>query len=109
MRKTKGKACNGTVDGVSYAFLVDGVDGSSFFGLPFGRRMDTAKKLVEFQDHAEHAYVDTKMKKTLPAVKKWVRDNKPDQFLAAWTSETDFYHDDSVKIFYTQREDEEQS
>ena len=108
MRKTKEKACYGTVDGVSYAFRVDGVDGGDFFGLPFGRRLDTTKKLIAFQDRAKHVeYADAKRKSALQAVKEWVKENKPSQFFAIWTSETDFYHDDSVEIFYAKEEDEQ--
>ena len=109
MRKTKGKACYGTVDGRTYAFRVDGVDGREFFGLPFGRRLEAMRKLIEFQDEtAKHVeYVGTKRKKILPAVKEWVKDVQPSQFFAIWTSETDFYHDDSVKISYTTKEEEQ--
>ena len=106
MRKTKGKACYGTVDGRTYAFRVDGVDGGEFFCSPFGRRLETMKKLIEFQDETEkHEYIRTKRRKILPAVKEWVKDTKPSQFFAVWNSETDFYHDDSVKIFYTKEEE----
>ena len=107
MRKTKGKACYGTVDGQTYAFRVEGVDGGDLFGVPFGRRLEAMKKLFEFQDETEkHEYIRTKRRKILPAVKEWVKDTKPSQFFAVWNSETDFYHDDSVKIFYTKEEEQ---
>ena len=109
MRKTNGKACYGTVEGRTYAFRVDGVDGGEFFGLPFGRRLEAMKKLIKFQDEtAKHVeYVGTKRRKILPAVKEWVRDTKPSQFFAVWNSETDFYQEDSVEIFYLKEEDEQ--
>ena len=105
MRKTKGKACYGTVEGVNYAFRVNGVDGSEFFCLPWERRMEAINRLMAFQYRAKHVgYSDGSQR----AVKEWVKDNQPSQFFAVWTSETDIYHDDSVEIFYTTKEDEEQ-
>ena len=105
MRKTKGKACYGTVDGVSYAFRVDGVDGADFFGLPFGRRMEVTNRLMAFQYRAKHVgYSDGSQK----AVKEWVKDNQPSQFLAFWRSGR-FFHDDSIEIFYTTMEEDEQN
>jgi len=98
------KSCYGSTGGRSYAFRVEGVDGS-FFGQIFGRQIDALRALKAFQDRAKHvAYVKGSQK----AVREWVRDNNPDQFLAVWTSETDFYKDDSIKIFYTNREEEEE-
>ena len=92
-----------TTSGRSCAFRVDGVDGT-FVGKKFGQQLEMLRALKAFQDDAEHvAYV----KGNLRAVKEWVRDNNPSQFFAVWTSETDFYHDDSVEIFYTLREEEQ--
>ena len=105
MRKTKGKACYGSTGGRSYAFRVDGVDGA-FLGQIFGRQIDALRKLKAFQDQAKHV---TYVKGSQKAVKEWVKENNPDQFLAVWTSETDFYREDSIEIFYTNREDEEQN
>ena len=60
-----------------------------------------------FQDETEkHEYIRTKRRKILPAVKEWVKDTKPSQFFAVWNSETDFYHTDSVEIFYTKEEEQ---
>lgn len=108
MRKTKGKPFFGrTTSGRSCAFCVDGVDGT-FVGKNFGQQIDSLHKLKAFQDTAKcKAYVDTKRRKALAAVKEWVRDNQPSQFFAVWTSETDFYKDDSVEIFYAKEEDEQ--
>ena len=99
------KAYYGTVEGVSYAFRVNGVDGMSFFGLPYGRRMEVTNKLMAFQYRAKHVgYSDGSQK----AVKEWVKDNQPSQFFAFWRSSGRFYHDDYIEIFYT-KEEEEQS
>ena len=103
MRKTKGKAFYGTVDGVSYAFRVDGVDGGDFFGLPFGRRIEVTNKLMAFQYRAKHVgYSDGSQK----AVKEWVKDIQPSQFFAFWRSGR-FHHDDYVEIFYTKQVEEQ--
>ena len=96
-----------TTGGRSCAFRVDGVDGT-FMGQKIGRQIDSLRMLKAFQDRAKVAYVDTKRKKPLSAVKEWVKENKPSQFFAVWTPETDFYHDDSIEIFYL-KEDEEQN
>jgi len=104
MRKTKKAYCV-TVEGVSYAFRVDGVNGT-FRGQIFERQIDALSKLKAFQDRAEHV---AHFRGSQKAVKEWVKDNNPSQFFAWWISETDFYHDDSIEIFYTNREDEEQS
>ena len=104
MRKTKGKACYGTVEGVSYAFRVDGVDGGEFFGLPFGRRMEAINRLMSFQYRAKHVgYSEVSQK----AVKEWVKNVQPSQFFAFWRSGR-FYHDEYIEIFYTKQEEEEE-
>ena len=94
-----------TTSGRSCAFRVDGVDGT-FVGKNFGRQLEMLRALKAFRDRAEHV---AHVRGSQRAVKAWVKENKPSQFFAVWTPETDFYHDDSVEIFYTQREDEEQS
>jgi len=106
MRKTRRKAFYGTVGERSYAFRVDGVDGAEFFGLHFVRRIPAFEKLIKFEaETAKHvAYVKGSQK----AVREWVREKKPSQFFAWWISETDFYKDDSIKICYTTKEDEEE-
>ena len=98
------KAYYGTVEGVSYAFRVDGVDGGEFFGLPFGRRMEATNRLMAFQYRAKHVgYSEVSQK----AVKEWVKDVQPSQFFAFWRSSGRFYHDDYIEIFYTKQEEEE--
>ena len=104
MRRLSKKACYGTVHGSSYAVLIDGVDGD-FFTRPFGRQLDDWRKIEDFKATAKHGYADSKWKPTMSAVKEWVRLYEPKQFFAVWNSETDFYHDDSVKIFYTKEEE----
>jgi len=102
-KKAGRKTCCVTVEGVSYAFCVNGVNGT-FRGQIFERQIDALSKLKAFQDRAEHvAHVRGSQK----AVREWVREKKPSQFFAWWISETDFYHDDSVEIFYTKQEEEQ--
>ena len=103
MRKVGRKTCYGSTAGRTYAFRVDGVDGT-FLGQCFGRQIDSFHKLKAFQDKAKRkAYVNTKRRAALAAVKEWVKENKPAQFFAVWTSETDFYQEDSVEIFYEEQ------
>lgn len=90
-----------TTSGRSCAFCVDGVDGT-FIGKTFGRQLETLRALKAFRDQATHV---AHVKGSQRAVKEWVKENKPSQFFAVWNSETDFYHDDSVKIFYTKEEE----
>ena len=101
------KTCYGSTAGRVYAFRVDGVDGA-FLGQSFGRQIDSFHKLKAFQDNAKHkVYIDTKRRAALAAVKEWVRENKPSQFLASWFCETPFYRQDSVEMFYLEEEDEQ--
>ena len=94
MRKTNGKAWYGTVEGVSYAFRVDGVDGGEFFGLPFGRRIEATNRLMAYQYRAKHVgYSEGNQK----AVKEWVKEVQPSQFFAFWRSGR-FYHDDYIEF-----------
>ena len=105
MRKTKGKACYGTVEGLSYAFRVDGVDGEEFFGLPPERRMEATNRLLAFQFRAKHVgYSEVSQK----AVKEWVKGIQPSQFFAFWRSGRVYHHDDYIEIFYTKQEEEEE-
>ena len=97
------KSCYGSTGGRSYAFRVDGVDGT-FIGKTFGRQLETLRALKAFRDQATHV---AHVKGSQRAVKEWVKENKPSQFFAVWTPETDFYHDDSIEIFYTPQEEEQ--
>ena len=91
-----------TTGGRSCAFRVDGVDGT-FLGKNFGRQLEMLRALKAFRDRAEHvAHVRCSQR----AVKEWVKDVQPSQFFAVWTSETDFYHDDSIEIFYDKQEEQ---
>ena len=101
MRKTGRKTCYGSTAGRAYAFRVDGVDGA-FLGQIFGRQIDSLHKLKAFQDQANHV---TYVKGSQKAVKEWVKENKPSQFLATWICETPFYREDSIEIFYTKEEE----
>ena len=97
MRKTRKKASYGTIEDRRYAFCVDGVDGASFFGQPFGRRIDAMKKLMSFAETAKSGHADATMK----AVREWVKLHEPSQFYAVWRADSPWYKDDSVEIFYT--------
>lgn len=60
------------------------------------------RAIHEFKKSAKKGWVGAKGKPTLPAVKKWIKDNKPDQYYAKWEQDSSFYKDDSVEIYYSE-------
>jgi hypothetical protein len=94
------KAVFGSNDGFSYAVNLNGAD-NEFFKQPFGRQLDTLKKVKEFTAKAKKGSVGAKGKPTLAAVKDWVKMNQPTQFYAKWKMDSKSYKDDSVEIYYT--------
>jgi hypothetical protein len=99
LEETKTKAIFGSDKDFSYAIKIDGIP-SDFITMPFGRKTEYNKVIKEFQDKAKTNYVDAKGKGTLPSVKKWVKEEKPNQFFAKWKKDSSSYKDDSVKIWY---------
>lgn len=99
LNEKKTKPIFGSDKTFSYAIKIDGIP-SDFISLPFGRKTEYNKIIKEFQDKAKKSYVGAKGKGTLPSVKKWVKENKPNQFFAKWKKDSSSYKDDSVKIWY---------
>jgi hypothetical protein len=93
------KTVFGSNDGFSYAVNLNGAD-NEFFKQPFGRQLDTLKKIKEFTAKAKKGSVGAKGKPTLAAVKDWVKMNQPTQFYAKWKMDSTSYKDDSVEIYY---------
>lgn len=83
----------------TYAYKVDGIT-PGFHTAPFGRQLDDLKKARTFMESAKSYHVGAKHRSTLAAVREWVKEHKPSQFYAKWTSDSDNYKDDSVQIFY---------
>jgi hypothetical protein len=98
----KKKAAFGTnkSDKFSYAVNIPLLDNNDFINMPFGRQIDDAKKVMEWKKDAKKGYVSAKGKATLPAVKKWIKENNPSEFYAKWPMDSGSYKDDSVEIFY---------
>jgi hypothetical protein len=87
-------------DGYTYAFRLNGID-PDFYKQPFGRQIDTLKKIKGFTDNAKKYHVGAKGKPTLQSVKNWVKMSEPTQFYARWKSDSDGYKDQSVEVHYT--------
>jgi len=82
----------------SYAFNID-IE-KDFFNKSFGQQLDTLKKVKEFCGNAKSSYVGAKRRPVMACVKEWIKLNKPTKFYCSWKTETEFYKDDSVQIFY---------
>lgn len=91
----------GSHGGFSYAVKVDGID-NEFFKLSFGQQLDHQKKANFLKSHPEIKveHVGAKGKATLAAVKQWVKEAKPTQFFAKWQSDSDYYKDDVVQVYF---------
>ena len=96
----KRKASFGKTKDMSYAVQIDSLDSNDFYTQAFGRQISDLKKADEFIKTAKKGYVDGKGKATLPAVRKWVKENQPSEFYAKWKSDSSWYKDDSIEIFY---------
>ncbi len=91
---------DGRSDGTSYAVKVDSLSSNDFLSQPFGRQLDDMKKLRAWKETASKAHAGAKGKSTMPAVRRWVRENKPAEFYARWKSDGPMWKDDSVEIYY---------
>lgn len=99
--KGKDKPFFGTADGMSYAVKLNGASpNNSFPQMGFGRIVDNRKLIGDFKASAKKGYVGAKGKPTLASVKKWVKENSPDEFYASWKADSSSYKDDSVEIYY---------
>lgn len=99
-RPRRRKPAFGTVDGMSYAVNVGSLDSNDFFKQPFGRQIDDMKRLRLWMETAKKGYAGAKGRATMPAVKRWVRENQPAEFYARWKADSSMYKDDSVEIHY---------
>lgn len=83
----------------SYAVKIDGVD-PAFLGKSMGQQTDDLAKIKAFKETAKKTHVDAKGKSSLAAVKAWVKMRQPDQYYAAWQTDSDNYKDDSVEVWF---------
>lgn len=88
-----------SINGFNFAYRVEGVEpGYHRFG--YGKKIRDIHNVNEFKMVAKSFYVGAKKKPTISAVRLWVKENKPSQFWACWKTDTDFYKDDSVQVWY---------
>jgi len=100
MKQKKRKAGIGVSDRHNYVGQINDLDSNEFFKQPFGRQLDDLKKVKKWKETAKKEYVGAKGKPTLPAVKRWIKDNKPSEYYAMWRQDSSSYKDDSVEIWY---------
>lgn len=89
----------GKVDKFNWAMKISGIP-ANYPTLPFGHQIDHRKKFKSFKDSAKSTHIDAKGKATLPAVKKWITENKPSEYYAKWQVDSKSYKDDVIEIFY---------
>ena len=100
MKVMKRKAIFGVHDKRSYAVNIDVLSTNNFFRQPFGRQLDDRRRINEWKNSAEIAFVNTKHKDTIVSVRAWVKEQKPTEFYAEWSSDSRMWKDDTVQIFY---------
>jgi hypothetical protein len=100
IEEAKRRPSFGTAEKKNYAVQINALDSNEFYKQSFGRSWDDRKRVDKFIDTAHTQYIDTKGMPTKKAVRDWVKNVKPDQFYASWTSDSKFYKDDNVKIYY---------
>ena len=84
----------------SFAVKLNNVTRNDFPKEGFRGEVDNRRAVDEFKKTAKKDGVDAKGKATLTAVKSWVKDNNPKEFYAKWKSDSKYYKDDGVSIFY---------
>jgi hypothetical protein len=88
-----------TQAGKNYAVKVDGVN-PRYYQQIFGRQLDDLKRINAFKLKAKSYHVGSKGKATLSAVRTWLKEQKPSQYFAVWTSDSSNYKDDCVEVWY---------
>lgn len=84
----------------SYAVKINDLDTNEFYTQSFGRSLSDVKKVDEFKKNSKKDWIGAKGKSTMPAVKAWIKLNNPSEFYCSWKSDSSFYKDDSVEIYY---------
>ena len=77
---------------------LDGVE-RGFLRASFGGQIDSLRAIQEFQKTAKSFHVDCKRKSSVKQLKIWIKDNKPNRYVAYWR-EDEWYKSDAVEIFY---------
>lgn len=88
-----------THSGRCYAVNVTGVD-SQFYKKPFGRQIDDMRLIRSFKADARSVHVNCKRLNSKTEVNRWIRQNCPSQYYAAWIADCSTWKDDSVEVYY---------
>lgn len=99
----KSKPFIGKVKDMHYFINVDGIN-NNFVSEPFGRQIDSLKKIEAFKKSAKSAYISIKRTPIAKAFKEFKDLYKPIEFFGA-TKINDSFKDDSFKIWYTTSEE----
>lgn len=95
----KSKPFIGKVGDTHYFINVDGVD-SGYVSQPFGRQLDSIKKINEFKKSAKSTHISIKRVPIAKAFKQFKDLYKPVEFFGS-TKINDSFKDDSFQIWYT--------
>ncbi len=95
--KSKTPTFIGKSDGKNYAVRFKDVDATALKSGRFGDAIKIRKKGRDFEKVAKVTHIGA----TLSQVKKWVKENNPEEFYASWEPDSSSWKDDSIKIYYT--------
>jgi len=90
----------------TFAYKVEGLE-AGFHLRGESVLIDSRHKIDAFKATAKRTHVDAKGRATLAAVKEWVKFFQPTQFFASWTSDSSNFKDDSVELWYTEKDHEQ--
>ena len=99
----KSKPFIGKVKDMHYFINVDGIN-NNFVSEPFGRQIDSLKKIEAFKKSAKSTHISIKRTPIAKAFKEFKDLYKPIEFFGA-TKINDSFKDDSFKIWYTTSEE----
>ena len=97
-----GAAAFGKADKFNFAVKLKSLSDNEIFSMNFSDRINAMAQAKKFMNDpsTKKGYVGAKGKATMPAVKQWVKENKPSEFYAQWQGDSSNYKDDSVEIYY---------
>jgi len=81
------------------AIKIEGIDSDEFLR-NFAGKVKYRAKIDEFKAKAKTYDLDTKGKKTLPQIKKFIKEYNPKEYYIVWKDSSN-YHDDSIVVYYT--------
>lgn len=85
--------------GKNLAFRLDGIE-PDYYTKSFGRAIQSLTAIRQFKATATKGYVGCKRRASKAAVKEWLQLHNPKQYFAEWGSDSEFFKDDVVEIYY---------